>query len=61
MIECGDIIKTKWGIMIVEKIKDNETFIGHELKGMIQFRSKNPEKDIEVLNSEFRYNNKNGK
>ncbi len=54
-VECGDIVKTTWGILLVEKIKDDGTIIGHELKGMREFWSRNIDKDVEILNSDFRY------
>ena len=55
-IECGDIVKTTWGIMLVEKIKKDGTLIGHKLsKNIFEFWSKNFDKDVKILNSEFRY------
>jgi len=54
-VRCGDIVKTPFGIIIVEKIKADGTLIGHELKGAKTFWSKNLTRDIKILNSDFSY------
>lgn len=51
MVECGDIVKTPFGVMIVESIKKDGTLIGHQLTKMVQFWGK----DVKILNSDFRY------
>jgi len=54
-VKCGNIIRTKQGIMLVEKIKKDGTLLGHEIKRHISFWTSDVDKDIEILNSEFTY------
>ena len=59
----GDIIQTPQGILLVEKIEkrdDGDRYIGHELKGLVTFWTRNIN-DIKVLCSDFRYNEKEAK
>lgn len=53
-IECGDIIETPFGVMLVEKIRDDGTFLGHELGNPAFYKGTG----CDILNSDFRYTEK---